>query len=472
MKAVVYTRVSTASQAEEGFSLQAQYENLIQYVRLQSWDLLRIYTDPGVSAKDLNRPGVKEMLEDLKSGKFDAIVVHKLDRLTRNISDLYDLVELVNKKNIKLVSTSENIDTSTPMGRMFVYLLGIFAQMFRENLSEEVKKGLTERAEQGFRNAFAPYGYEMNEKGELDIVPDQAEFIREVFQLLIEKKNGYHTIAKILNKKNVPGLRGGIFHGSTIEQILKNHTYTGKNHWKLKDKPESERIIRDASHDAIIDQETFDKAQDIIGRRSRGELSRSSYDYPFSTIIRCDRCGGPYHGLMMPKIGNKYYYYRCFNKLRGKCDQSDLSELKFERMFFAHFSIGDLGIDYKEVAVTKDDPVAERKKIERDLDRSEQRRKNWQYAFGDGKLPYDDYVKLIDEEMVRVQELQVQLEGIREVPQAVLSRVELWESVKQLQENWGYLERETKKDFISALFKSITILKVDKVWSITGVDWV
>src|SRR5690349_1551274 len=116
MRTAIYTRVSTNEQANEGFSLQAQYERLVDFVNMQRWDLTRIYTDPGVSAKDLNRPGVKEMIDDLKSGKFDAIIVHKLDRLTRNISDLYNLVELVNKLNVKLISISENIDTSTPMG--------------------------------------------------------------------------------------------------------------------------------------------------------------------------------------------------------------------------------------------------------------------------------------------------------------------------------------------------------------------
>lgn len=471
MRAAIYTRVSTANQAEEGFSLQKQYDQLVEYVNLQDWDLVRIYTDPGISAKDLKRPGVQEMLDDLKGGKFDAIIVHKLDRLTRNISNLYDLVELVNKKDIKLISLSENIDTSTPMGRMFVYLLGIFAQMFRENLSEDVKKGMVGRAEQGLRNTFAPYGYERNKEGELVIVPDQADLIREVFRLLIEKKFGYVTIAKMLNLKNIPGLRGGLFHGSTIEIILKNHTYTGKNHWKLKGKPESERIIRNASHDAIIDGLTFEKAQNIIERRSRKEMSRSSYGYPFSAIIRCAKCNGPYHGLMQPKSGGKYYYYRCTNKLRGVCDQSDLSELKFEKMFFEHFTLLKQGIAFKEVAAAKSDATIERKKIERQLEQSEQRRKNWQYAFGNGKMPYEDYVKLIDEEMNRVEDWRNQLELVPNEQPVKITEQEVIDAIAQLNSNWPFLERETKKDFINSLFKGIYILKTKKTWSIERVEW-
>ena len=472
MRVCIYTRVSTSSQADEGFSLQAQHDRLIEYVKLQGWDLMRVYTDPGVSAKDLNRPGVNEMIDDLKVGKFDALLVHKLDRLTRNISDLYDLVELVNKQNVKMISLSENIDTSSPMGRMFVYLLGIFAQMFRENLSEEVKKGLSKRAEEGLRNTFAPYGYERNESGELVIVPEQAELIKEVFSLLINKKWGYHTIAKHLNKKGIPGLRGGIFHGSTIETILKNHTYTGKNHWKLKERPESERIIKDGTHEPIIDEANFQKAQDIIRRRSRKEMSRSSYDYPFSAIIRCGKCGGPYHGMAQTFHGKKYYYYRCFNKLRGKCTQSDLSEIKFEKLFFEHFTILHQGIDFLEAAPAKEDYGTERRKIDRELEKSEQRRKNWQYAFGDGKLPYEDYVKLIDEEMQRVEQWRKQLELIPLDQVVKITANEVIETIAKLKENWPYLERETKKDFVNSLFKAIYIIKKDDdQWSISNVEW-
>ncbi|WP_051620973.1 recombinase family protein [Paenibacillus sp. UNC451MF] len=471
MKVAIYTRVSTDKQLTDGFSLQAQYDRLVEYVKLQGWELIRIYTDPGVSAKDLNRTGVKEMIDDLNACKFEAVLVHKLDRLTRNISDLYDLVELVNKKNVKLISISENIDTSSPMGRMFVYLLGIFAQMFRENLSEEVKKGMVKRAELGLRSTFAPFGYQRSEDGSLIIVPEQAEIIKEVFGLLIQKKWGYLTIAKHLNKKNIPGIRGGSFHSSSIEVILKNHTYTGKNHWKLKEAPESERIIVEAGHDPIIDVETFKKANTIIERRSRKEMSRSSYDYPFSSIVRCGKCGGPYHGLMGPRSGRNYYFYRCSNKLRGKCDQGDLSELKFERLFFEHFVLQNQGISFKEVAAAKDSPKMDRHRIERELEKSDQRRKNWQYAFGDGKLPYKDYVNLIDEEMLRVEDLKMQLENIIEEPDVKITLQEVIETISHLKENWAYLERATRKDFINTIFKGIEITKTDDKWSITNVVW-
>ncbi|MDB5055061.1 MAG: resolvase [Bacilli bacterium] len=472
MKACIYTRVSTTSQVDEGFSLAAQYDQLVKFVEAQGWDLVRIYTDPGVSAKDLNRPGIQEMIADLKDGKFETLIIHKLDRLTRNISDLYDLVDLVIKKEIKLISLSENIDTATPMGRMFIYMLGILAQMFRENLSQEIKKGMTQRAEQGFRNTFAPYGYEINEEGTLTIIPEQAELIREIFDMLLIKKWGYSTIAKKLNERNETGIRGGIFHGSSIERILNNHTYAGMNHWKRKELSEDQRIIREGGHVPIIDKETFERAQNIIGRRSRKEMSRSSFDYPYSTIIHCGKCGAPYHGMTQTyKRSTKYYYYRCNGKTLGKCDQSDLSEVNFEKLFFKHFDF-TREVNYVEVAAAKEDHEKERKRIERDLNKSEQRRKNWQYAFGDGKMPYEDYTKLMDEEMNRVHELNQSLRDLPTDKTTTLTRNDVIETIAALKENWNFVERINRKEFINSLFKRIDILKTGKVWEIVQTDFV
>lgn len=473
MRTAIYSRVSSTQQVEEGYSLQAQYEKLVEFTRLQSWDLIRVYTDPGVSAKDLKRPGVTELIEDLKADKFDAIVVHKLDRLTRNISDLYDLVELVNEKNVKLVSLSENIDTSTPMGRMFVYLLGIFAQMFRENLREEVLKGLTKRAEEGQRNTFAPLGYQFDGNGKLVIVPDQAEIVREVFDLYLNKKMGFARIVKHLNMKNTEGLRGGYFHESTVQRILSNWTYAGKNHWKQADKPEECRIIRDADHEPIIEPEIFEKTQEFIRRRSMKEMSRSSHNYPFSTILKCGCCGGSYHGAISPNAYKTYYYYRCFNRLkRGNCKQSDISEIKLEQLFFEYFQkISVEGMSYEEAApAASDDLEKERKKIERELSKSETRRRNWNYAMGDGKLPYEDYVKLMDTEMQLVQDLQKQLAEIPVSKPVKVTKEDVVSTIINLRENWPYLERETRKGLIQALFKRITILKTEKDWKITGID--
>lgn len=134
-KVAIYTRVSTEKQSSEGYSLEAQHDQLIEYVNSNNMQLIKLYSDPGVSAKNLKRPGVQELIRDLESGMFDTVIIHKLDRLTRNISDLYDLVELVNAKNVKLISLSEQIDTSNPMGSYVC----IFVRHIRSDVPRELR---------------------------------------------------------------------------------------------------------------------------------------------------------------------------------------------------------------------------------------------------------------------------------------------------------------------------------------------
>lgn len=472
MKVAVYTRVSTSGQVEDGFSLEAQHDRLLEFVRLQGWELIRVYTDPGVSAKNLDRPGVKEMIAGIKSGMFQAVIVHKLDRLTRNIGDLHGLVELVNEKNVKLISLSESIDTSTPSGRMFVYFLGIFAQLFRENLREEVLKGQSKRADKGLRNgSSAPYGYELVD-GKLTIAEENAEWVRKIFEWYTERQWGFQRITKELNQLSVMGNRGGLWHQNIVQYILTNHAYIGKNSWKPKGAPESERIVRDGGHDPIVDEVTFHRAQTMMRRRSTGEIPKSSRDsYPFSGIVRCGECGSPYHGRILRMKTGTYYNYRCYSKNKlNHCTAPDISELKLEKLLFEHLQLIEENIELgiEESVPTSDMNVQkERKRLERELSKSETRRKNWQYAFGDGKLPYEDYVKLIDEEMERVRLLQEELASLPEVAnESPINPQEVLDLYRNLRENWKYLESMTKRNLIQSMYQKIVIHNVDGKWAI------
>ncbi|WP_199614713.1 recombinase family protein [Paenibacillus alkalitolerans] len=465
MRVAIYTRVSTDRQSTDGFSLEAQHDRLLEFVRLQQWELIRVYTDPGVSAKNLDRPGVKELIEGITAGMFQAVIVHKLDRLTRNISDLYDLVELVNEKNVKLISLSENIDTSTPMGRMFIYILGIFAQMFRENLKEEVIKGMTKRAQKGLRNgSTAPFGYEYDDNGNLVIVEEDAEWVRQIFKWYTVDKWGFDRIARTLTLKEVPSSKGKSWYGDIVQYILGNITYIGKHSWN--------GIVENGSHPPIVDEVTFHKAQTQMKRRSLGEIPRSSRDaHPFSGIVRCGKCGNPYHGRILKHKYGDYYNYRCYARQRkGICTAPDISEMKLEKLLFEHMKLIEQNIEMgrEEVAPAADTDIQkERKRIERDLSKSETRRKNWQYAFGDEKLPYEDYVKLIDEEMERVRMLQDELSNLPEVTnESPVSSQDVLEMFRNLRENWKYLESPTKREIVQSWYQRIVIENNNGKWAV------
>ncbi|MBJ6360819.1 recombinase family protein [Paenibacillus sp. GCM10012307] len=163
MRAAIYTRVSTTAQAEEGFSLEAQEDVLMQTIERKGLQLYRIYSDPGVSGKTFKRKGVQEMIRDMKSKRFEALLIHKLDRLSRNMGDIISFIETVNKLDIRLIIAAQGqdeIDTRSPMGKAFIQLNGIWAELYINNLREETIKGIATKVKNGGRHmSRPPIGY-------------------------------------------------------------------------------------------------------------------------------------------------------------------------------------------------------------------------------------------------------------------------------------------------------------------------
>jgi DNA invertase Pin-like site-specific DNA recombinase len=160
-RVVGYFRVSSEEQVE-GYSISAQERAYRQYVEAHSYTSIREYRDEGRSAHTDNirrRPGFAQLLQDAQDGLFDVIVVHKMDRFSRSMRVAVQAFEQLGKCNIGLVSISEpNLDYSTPQGKLFMHMLWALAQFYSDNLSQETKKGKTERRQQGFHNGLFPFG--------------------------------------------------------------------------------------------------------------------------------------------------------------------------------------------------------------------------------------------------------------------------------------------------------------------------
>lgn len=467
MRAAIYTRVSTMMQNAEGHSMEAQHDRLIEHINSNGYELAKIYSDPGISAKDLKRPGIQELIRDLKAGAFDIVIVHKLDRLTRNISDLYDLVELVNDHNVKLISHSEQIDTSSPMGRMFVYLLGIFAQMFRENLSQEVTKGMTKRAEKGLHNVtVAMYGYKRDEEGNLHIIENEAKWVKWIFEQYIHGK-GSSTLAKELNDMGIRRNQGAMWDQHKVMLALKNLHYTGKVHWKSAKLSEDNRIIREGIHEPIISTETYEKAQHILMRRKDGKISQNSYEYVFGGILKCGKCGGNYKGKYNKrKLLNgdpaMYRGYACSNNERyGNCDQSGISEKNMSKLLFKNIDlVGSLHSYAPDVEIDNT-----QKEIESMMKQSELKRARWQHAYGEGLMNYDDFAQRMKEEQSSMLEWESKLEKIQPEQIPSISPEQAVKSLKLIFKHWDKVDQIEKKKLIQSLFQRITILKED-TWQI------
>lgn len=227
-KACVYTRVSTDEQAEKLVSLSEQERMGKAAIVSKGWEYVKTFCDDGFSGKSLDRPALQEMIKSIKSKEIEAVVIFKLDRLSRRQADTMVLIEDVLLSNdVELISLSETLDTTTPWGRAMIGILASFNQLERENIVQRTSLGRNARAREGkYAGGKPPIGYKAL-NGELVVVPEEAEIVRLVFKMRSEGKT-LIGIAEELNKQGYRTKKGYEFKHSAIQNILANEsTYRG-----------------------------------------------------------------------------------------------------------------------------------------------------------------------------------------------------------------------------------------------------
>lgn len=228
-KACVYTRVSTEAQADEGASLQEQERMAKAAIVSKGWEYVRTYEDAGFSGRNMERPALKQMFDDIRGGEVNAVVVFKLDRLSRKQKDALTIIEDVLLANdVELVSLKETLDTSTPWGRAMIGILASFNQLESETIVQRTSMGRNAKARTGgYAGGKPPLGYAAD-NGELVIVPEEAEIVRLIFQL--RKEGGtLMGIADELNRRGYTTKKGGKFLHSAVQNVLNNEeTYRGR----------------------------------------------------------------------------------------------------------------------------------------------------------------------------------------------------------------------------------------------------
>ena len=195
---LAYCRVSTEEQAAEGFSIEGQADKLRSYSALRDLGDVTVVTDPGLSGKDMRRPGLQQLLAAVEAGHVSHVLVWRLDRLSRNLGDLIRLADLLGQHVVALHSLQENLDLSSASGRMFYNILGTFAQFFREQLAENVRMGNDRAVKEGKWINRPKTGYDLLE-GEL-VPNDDAPRVREVYRLRARGKS-YRDIEDVTGIK-------------------------------------------------------------------------------------------------------------------------------------------------------------------------------------------------------------------------------------------------------------------------------
>lgn len=279
----------------EGYSIDAQKEFLLNYAKAKEFDKYKYYVDGGYSGKDLNRPAIQELINDVKNNKIDCVIVFKLDRISRSQKDtVYLIEEVFNKYNVGFVSIRENFDTTTPFGKAMVGILSIFAQLERETILERTKIGIKKRAENGLWKGGGkipfPYTYDSNQ-GILIPNPDNVKILHKMITMYI---NGYSFI-KIGNMFDMDE--------RIVEKRILSRTNLGLIPYKGQ-----EFVGR---HEAVISQELYNK---IIETNKIRKKSRTERRYLLSGKIYCGYCKAKYR---YQKWGKRIICY-CYSQQKSK----------------------------------------------------------------------------------------------------------------------------------------------------------
>jgi len=212
---VGYCRVSTEEQVSEGYSLAAQAERIRAFALARDMHPVEIIEDGGLSGKDLNRPGIQRVMRLIEERAISNVIAWKYDRVTRNLRDLTRLVESCEEAGVGLLSVTEDIDLTSPTGRMHLNILGTFAQFYREQLAENVRMGLEQSVRQGRHVNRPKFGYEFDASGVLSPSAD-APTVRRIFRLRAEG----------LSYPRIEAETGVLY--STVRRIVLSRVYLGE----------------------------------------------------------------------------------------------------------------------------------------------------------------------------------------------------------------------------------------------------
>ncbi|AVO22625.1 recombinase family protein [Aeribacillus composti] len=462
MKAALYIRVSTQEQAIEGYSISSQRQKLTAYSYSQGWEIVDYYVDEGKSAKDLDRPELKRMLDDIKQHKIDVVLVYRLDRITRSVMDLYELLGIFDKYHCKFKSATEVYDTTSATGRLFITLVASMAQWERETIAERVSMGMAEKVRQGeWHGSEAPYGFYYNiETKELVIDESEAHVVRDIFTKYLDGLSD-RKIAIYLNEKKVPTRKGARWRENRIRYILTNPIYIGNLRWGVRVNREQAFQVENAVP-AIIDKETFEKAQMIRNSRRRFHGRQATSDFIFSGVLKCARCGSPMKGHTHKCKNKRNKSYRCIKVLFNECDMPLISERIIEYQFLK--AVKELIFKEIKIETKSSDQHIDKEKIiknlQTELNKIEERRKKWQYAWVNEMIDDNQFKDRMNEELIKEQEIKRKLEDINVEIEEFEMDNELKELMSDALENWIRLDDHEKKQLIQIAINKIIVEKI------------
>ena len=483
----IYVRVSTERQAQEGYSVAAQKENLTKFAKSNDFKVFNFYADEGISGKNVEgRPAIKKLIEDIQNGKIDVVLIQKFDRLTRNISDTEDFIKLFQKYDVDVWSISDGkVDISNSNGKFMTLLKGLFAQHEREVTSERIKVALNEKARQGYTLCCSctPYGYK-REKGNKVIIinKEEAKVVKRIFKMYLDGVS-FTSIAKMLNAEGIPTKHAGktvnmkknnvvvgsktfvgVWMPKSVRLILSNPVYIGKVRYGIGRK---DFYIGEGKHKPIISETMWNKVQDKLNKiQVKQRTKRPKDEVYFCGTLVCGICGKrlttarTIGRLKKDGTSSVFCSYRCINQEKDICNSRYISHYKAEEAFIEYLQNNIEQFDTIDDLVIKEENVErdEIESIKRLINSKKAKQKEVMNLFMSEKIDYSKFKYMSDEldNIVKTNELKLQkLEAsIGNKPVAIdKSKIS-----KYIVDHWNYLTNKEKYDFLSEFVESIVIV--------------
>ena len=464
----IYIRVSTEDQAREGFSLGEQKEKLLQLCKFKEYEVFKVYEDAGISAKDMeHRPAFQEMLADMKKGKINYIVAYKLDRVTRSVRDLEELIAVLEKYNTYLVCDRDDVNTSTANGRFFVRMLTVLSQLEIEIVSERTKFGLNGAIKSGHLPGQIPLGYKKDGNKKTVIDETTKDVVIRIFNMYLEGKS-YQQIANIFNKEKV--LAPKQWRDSTIQKIIENRVYMGDyEQYKRIGKAQSiEPIIYMNVVKPIISRAMWEEIQ-LQKEKNQRAFTRDRV-YIFFQKLKCPKCNSIMKCKGAGGKKKKYIYYNCEHC--GIYYREDKIEECLEH-FILDLVEYDMAVKKYFLPILADKKETTTEKIDKEIEALQKQKDRIKKAYLSGIVEMEDFsedYKIIEEKLSLLEQKKLDtlnLNSVTFTPQQLMADRDIEREklirdnmlTETMKEEWHRKSKEEKQEFISRFIESINLIK-------------
>lgn len=469
MRVVIYVRVSTNMQVEDGYSLDGQIERCKAYAVSQGWEVVFIYIEEGESAKDMKRPELQKLMEDAENGVFDVLLVYKLDRLTRSSRDLHTILDKFDRLGIKFRSATEIYDTTNAMGRLFISIVAALAEWERANLAERVRFGMETLVQDGkWHGGPVPEGYTWD--GEMmHIVPEEERVLRELRRVYMAG-NGFGATGGHLNSRGFLRRGGRPWNQFGVEYVLSNPFYAGKMKYgskkkngKYANKKKDEQvdvIWSDTNFPTIFTWDEYVEHTDRMKRRQFYGTSKNT-SYWFTGVLRCSRCGKSIYAKPKKTPNGTVILYMCSGRTKFmQCDLPTLRQNVAEKLIMEYIS--GIQLVYSEVAAADEkqqnqaeDNEDRLKDLQKQLSQILARKKKWQYMFAEDMITESEFRDRKREDDLIESSINEQIDEAKAM--SIGSNAEKINLLIDLPELWHDLDDFDKREMMQTIFENIFV---------------